>query len=66
MVLVNSVVEVSTWMSNYIPLFYMDVITYLYSNLSKTLSVKGPPEDVVKLSVTKPHPTQQIAILRIC
>ena len=32
--------EIMTWISNYIPQFYMAVITYPCHNLSKTLLVK--------------------------
>ena len=37
-------VEVWEWISNFIPYFMMDVITYPCWDLSKTMSVKGAPE----------------------
>ena len=37
-------VEVWEWISNFIPYFMMDVITYPCWDLSKTMSVKGTPK----------------------
>ena len=56
-------VVVSEWISNFIPHFIMDVITYPCWDLSQTMLVKGV---AVELSVTRQYRTSQIESDPLC